>query len=864
MKLCRDMSRIQSSWSPVTTWNKFRPFSDSAAPVFSFRIWHRSLTTKLSLLVTVAVLLVLLALGVYFDVFLRDIFLQVTSTRMQHAYQRLAYNLGQIELELRDSSAYIKSDERMIASVELINTYQDKANYNTFLIDEEKKTLALELLDRVKLSFNSDVVLYGKEGELIAYVSHDARGYQLGYLTYVASQPTVLARQEADPEYRPAQLPANGNVTLNHMSHRSLEDGGKGSVTTYVRWGDTLVIKGHQSVYERKSGRMLAHLELSRVLDGGYFTELSKDLDIQVRQSFTNEFPVEATFMQSNGGSPTVFQVNDKYVSVLKKDLVNGAVYYSVASDKSLSNAVVNVHRLRFLLMLTLVGICALLMTRRFLRRSLALPLRKLMDQIRCVEQGDYANTPLVLSGDELQEISVSVNHLASAVQERETSLERARKEEEYLSNHDSLTGLNNRRYFAQRLESALALAQRQRSQFAILFLDLDQFKLVNDTLGHGVGDALLVQVGERLKIGASSSDTLARIGGDEFNVLLENVSDAVGVEVSVSKYLNLFREPFRCGDHQISTTASIGVVLYPKDGEDSMLLLRNADLAVYKAKENGRNRYSYYSEDLSKRARLRADMTHELQEAIDAGDQFVLHYQPKVSSSTGLMVAAEALLRWKSPVFGNVSPMEFIPLAEETGQIIAIGDWVIGQGCRDMAVLQEAGIWLNHLSMNVSNIQLRNHKLLDTLLGAVKCSGLRASQIELEITEGHIADDTGQAIRFLHELRAQGFQLAIDDFGTGYSSMSYLQKLPFTRLKIDKSFVDGLPNDKDSVSITRAILGLAKTFGLAITAEGVERDDQFQFLQREQCDEIQGYYFAKPMPLFDLQEHYRRTNSQA
>ena len=823
-------------------------------------IWQRSLTTKLSVLVTAAVMLVLLALGVYFDLFLRDIFLQVTSTRMQHAYQRLAYNLAQIESELRDSSAYARTDERMIASVELINKYQDKANYNTFLIDEEKKTLAMELLDRVKLSFNSDIVLYGEDGWLIAYASHEALGYQLGYLSYATNQPTILARQEADPEYRQTSLPASGNISLRHQSRNPSEDRERDSVATYLRLGDKLIIKGHQSVFERKSGRMLAHMELSRVLDDGYFAALSKDLDIQVRQSFSSEYSAGAAALQSNGGSPPVIQVNDQYVSVLKKDVVDGTVYFSVASDKSLSNAVVNTHRLRFLMMLALVAICALLVMRRVMQLSLALPLHKLMAQIRRVEQGDYAPTPPVSSGDELQEISLSVNHLASAVKEREGSLERARQDEEYLSNHDSLTGLNNRRFFAQRLDHALDLAKRQKSQLAILFLDLDQFKLINDTLGHGVGDALLVQVGKRLKAGARSTDTLARIGGDEFTVLLENATDALGVDVNVAKYLNLFREPFLCGEHQISTTASIGVALYPKDGEDSMVLLKNADLAVYKAKDSGRDRYSYYSEDLSRRARQRAEMIHALHDAIDGGGQFALHYQPKVSSSTGRMVAAEALLRWTSPVFGNVPPLDFIPLAEETGQILAIGDWVIAQGCRDLAALQQAGVFLNHLSMNVSNVQLRNRTLIDTLLGAAKSNGLRASQIELEITESYIASDTAQAIRSLHELRAHGFQLAIDDFGTGYSSMSYLQKLPFTRLKIDKSFIDGLPKDKDSVSITRAIVGLAKTFGLAITAEGVEREDQLEFLQLERCDELQGYYFAKPMPLDGLLEYVRRS----
>jgi diguanylate cyclase (GGDEF)-like protein len=821
------------------------------------------LTIKLSVLVTAAVLLVLLALGVYFDIFLRDIFLQVTSTRMQHAYQRLAYNLGQIELELRDSSAFAKTDERMIASVELINKYQDKTSYNTFLIDEEKKTLATELLERVKLSFNSDIALYGEDGELIAYASHEGKAYQLGYLSYVAAQPTILAREEGQSEYRPGQLPASGNISLGHLSRHPTEMAEKGSVATYLRLGDKLVIKGHQSVFEPKSGRMLVHLELSRVLDDAYFTVLSKDLDIQVRQSFSNPFLVAAASLQANGGTPPVIQVNDQYVSVLKKDVVGGTVYFSVASDKSLSNTVLNTHRLRFLMMLALVAIFALLMMRRVMQRSLALPLRKLMAQIRRVEQGDYATTPLVNSGDELQEISVSVNRLASAVQEREASLERARNDEEYLSNHDSLTGLNNRRFFAQRLDHALDLAQRQQSSLALLFLDLDQFKLVNDTLGHGVGDALLVLVGERLKLGARSTDTLARIGGDEFTVLLENASDAAGLEVSVTKFLNLFREPFHCGEHQINTTVSIGVALYPKDGTDSMVLLRNADLAVYQAKDSGRDRCSYYSEDLSKRARQRADMIHALHDAIDAGGQFVLHYQPKVSASTGRMVAAEALLRWKSPVFGLVAPLDFIPLAEETGQILAIGEWVIAQGCRDLAALQAAGVRLNHLSLNVSNVQLRNHKLIDTLLNAVQLNGLRASQIELEITESYIASDTAQAIRSLHELRAQGFQLAIDDFGTGYSSMSYLQKLPFTRLKIDKSFVDGLPHDKDSVSITRAILGLAKTFGLAITAEGVEREDQLEFLQLEHCDEIQGYHFAKPMPLNELMAYCDRMSCE-
>jgi len=302
-----------------------------------------------------------------------------------------------------------------------------------------------------------------------------------------------------------------------------------------------------------------------------------------------------------------------------------------------------------------------------------------------------------------------------------------------------------------------------------------------------------------------------------------------------------------------LTTTVSIGIARYPFDGTDCASLLRHADLAVYNAKESGRDKYRFFSGELSERANLRAAMIRALKTALRVGDQFHLAYQPKVHAITGKVVAAEALIRWKSPEFGPVSPMQFIPLAEETGQILPIGDWVIHQGCQDLARLLKAGVALEHLSMNVSNVQLRDHSFVRTLHQAIADNGLQANQIELEITESFIAKDLAQAITALNEFRAMGVQLAIDDFGTGYSSMSCLQKLPFTRIKIDKSFIDGLPHNHDSVSITHAILGLAKTFGLATTAEGVEHADQLRLLQQAGCDEIQGYYFAMPMGLDEL-----------
>lgn len=813
---------------------------------------RRNLTTKLALLVTLAVLLVLLALGVYFDVFLRSNFLSVTSRQMQHAYQRLDYNLNQIETGLKDGALLAKSDERLLASVELIGRYQDKSRYNTFLIDEEKKSLAAELLDRVKLSKYQEMALYGKDEELIAYASQGEQGYQLGYLSFDGGKAQLLKRMEGYAEFQPGKLPAVSTVNLAHAVFYANERMEHNIVVTYQRLGDSLSIASHQSVFESHSGRPIAHLEIARNLDSAYFTQLSLEMDISIQHSFSSPFAAQAGYLSRKEDRADVHidESGEQYVSVLKKDAYTDPVYFSVAVDKASQNAVINTHRSRFLLLMVLVAALISLLMQKVIRKYLAQPLDMLMGQIQKVEAGDYKMAEPVGSGDELERISLSVNQLARAVQEREDTLERARNEQEYLSNHDSLTSLPNRRFFGSRLEHALDLARRNHTELALLFMDVDQFKLVNDTLGHDVGDKLLAQIGNRLQQCLRTSDTLARIGGDEFNVLIENVGGLGEVESVLSKCLAQFHEPFTCGNDEINATISIGVAMYPKDGMDSIALLKHADLAVYKSKEGGRDRYSFFSQDLAERANSRAEMIHALKRALEAGDQFQLYYQPKVDALTRKVVSAEALIRWNNPGFGLVSPIEFIPLSEETGQILEIGEWVIHQGCRDLATLQKVGINLEHLSLNVSNVQLRANGFGSVLSQAIQSNGLLPGQIELEITESYIAKDVAQAIETLNAFRSQGLLLAIDDFGTGYSSMSYLHKLPFTRIKIDKSFIDGLPTDKDSMSITRAILGLAKNFGLVVTAEGVEREDQLRFLEQEGCNEIQGYLLAKPMPL--------------
>lgn len=824
-----------------------------------FRL-RRHLTFKLSLLATLAVMLSVVAMGVYFDSFLRESFLEGTRVRMQHAYQRLDYNLNRIEGAVKKGAAYAAKDEQLIASIDLINRYQDKANYNTPLIDEEKKTLALELLNRVKLSLNNDMALYGQDQELIAFASRQGGSYQLGYLTFVAGQPVLFKRQELEREYQPGALPADGNIALQHSFHHPDEKSATDGLTTYLRLGDKLAIKSHQNVIDTGTGQRIAHLELSFVLDNDYFAQFSKDMDIDLKQSFESSFAAQARLLGSHTNAEllSVSQTTDQYLGVMKKDTLNSPVYFTVTLDKTRENARINTQRFQFILLLVAIAGCILLLARFVFQRSLARPLGRLMAQIRQIQQGNYAELPALTTGDELEEAFTSVNKLAVAVCERESALELARRNEHYNSMHDALTGLPNRRFFDQRLMQALDSARRNQSQLAVVFLDLDQFKQINDTLGHAIGDDLLVQSALRMQACVRNSDTLVRFGGDEFLVLIENVRDPTEVALVVGQYLALFHQPFLCEEHELSITASMGIAMYPQDGEDKVTLLKHADLAVYKAKESGRDTFSFFSANLSQLASIRAGMIHDLKLAIEAGNQFVLYYQPKVSAVSGQVVAAEALIRWNRPGCGLVPPFQFIPLSEESRQIIPIGDWVIGQACQDLAGLNAQGIVLQHLSMNVSNVQLRGHDLLAVLDQAIKQNDLQAQQIELEITESYIAQDAGLAIESLHAFRAMGLQLAIDDFGTGYSSLSYLQKLPFTRLKIDKSFIDGLPDDQDSVAITSAIIGLAKNFGLAVTAEGVERADQLAFLQQAQCGEIQGYFYARPMPLPEFIAFYR------
>lgn len=429
-----------------------------------------------------------------------------------------------------------------------------------------------------------------------------------------------------------------------------------------------------------------------------------------------------------------------------------------------------------------------------------------------------------------------------------------------FLSHYDKLTGLANRELFRDRLHQAMSRAERAGKLVALLFLDLDRFKSVNDTLGHLAGDELLVEVAARLKTCVRKSDTIARLGGDEFTVILEGLDAPVDAEIVCRKIIKSLEAPLLLRNHEIYVTTSIGVTFFPNDDIDLNGLLRNADAAMYRAKEEGRNKFHLFTADLSARAVKRLGIESALRHAVER-QEFHLCYQPKVSVHTGEILGAEALLRWENPQHGLVSPVDFIPVAEETGLIVPIGEWVLRRACADIRKWHAAGFDHVSVAVNLSARQFRHGELTSIVRRALQDSGIAPRQLELEITESLLMDDTEASQVALNELKALGTSIYLDDFGTGYSSLAYLKKFPIDGLKIDRSFIRDLPGDPDDEAITQAILALSQALRLHVVAEGVENEAQLDFLRRQGCEVVQGFLFSRPLLFDGFLEWLQRTS---
>ncbi|MCG7920519.1 MAG: EAL domain-containing protein [Candidatus Thiodiazotropha lotti] len=425
-------------------------------------------------------------------------------------------------------------------------------------------------------------------------------------------------------------------------------------------------------------------------------------------------------------------------------------------------------------------------------------------------------------------------------------------------ANFDSLTGLSNRNLFLDRLDHALAYAQRQQTMVALLFIDLDRFKYVNDALGHATGDQLLQEAARRLRLCVREMDTVSRLGGDEFTVILPAISEGQSVARVAASILNELSRPFDLAAQETHVSASIGITIYPQDGSDTGMLLQNADTAMYQAKEDGRNTYRFFTWGMNREAEGRISMGAALRNAI-RNDEFLLHYQPIVDIADGQIVGAEALIRWDSPERGRVRPDEFIPVAEESGLIVPIGDWVLQQATLDLKLWDQAGLKMDLLSVNVSTVQFQYEGFLGKMADLLKDNQHLTSRLFLEITESVFLNEHREPGVRLGELRKQGISISIDDFGTGYSSLSYLKRFPVDKIKIDRSFVRDVTTDPEDAALCEAIIAMAHHLGLKVVAEGVETEAQWQFLRNSGCDYAQGYYFSQPLTVSDFTDHLDR-----
>ncbi len=449
------------------------------------------------------------------------------------------------------------------------------------------------------------------------------------------------------------------------------------------------------------------------------------------------------------------------------------------------------------------------------------------------------------------------VTHFLS-IQEDISDKKRTEERIKYLAHYDALTGLPNRTLLDELARYALSLAERNQDALAVIFFDLDHFKDINDTLGHSLGDILLVELARRLVAAMRENDTISRLGGDEFILLLTGV-DEHRVEQVVQKLMQVVNTPFHLGEYDLNVTASMGIAIYPNDGKDLETLSRNADAAMYRAKREGRNSYRFFTQEMQERSTRHLELVNALRQALEK-QQFQLHFQPQLSMQTGQVLGAEALLRWYHPVLGHVSPAEFIPVAEDSGLILPIGEWVLRTAATQWKQWQASGLPDLLIAVNLSAVQFRHHDLPALVTRILQEADMPPACLELELTEGVAMHDPQEAIAVMNNLHERGIRMSIDDFGTGYSSLSYLKKFKVYKLKIDQSFVRDITSDPEDRAIVSAVISMAKSLGLMTIAEGVETAEQLEFLRQQQCDEVQGYYYSRPLPENEFAEFFRNS----
>ncbi len=610
---------------------------------------------------------------------------------------------------------------------------------------------------------------------------------------------------------------------------------------------------------------------------GANFTEkkiadIGEELNSEIKLTFLKDFEYDRKFFDLKDDKIQIDAVSDqKIIGRAFLDDIDGKhlLLLSIEKNRDINNIGEAGIKATLWLLLGLFFLFAIIIT-VILDRGILLRFQELSNDIRKIGEGKDLSVRLKRQNidDELTDVSNEINGMLVALERSQLFLsksesalkkaieklqdevlehEKTQEQIKYIAYHDTLTGLPNRNLLNELLVHSITLAERNNKCMAVLFLDIDGFKMINDSKGHGMGDQILQEVAERLLKTLRKSDVIARHGGDEFIVIIEELDNCSGVELIANKIINCFQEPFHLENQDYFLTTSVGVAVYPADGQTPDMLIKNADIAMYKAKENGKNQYLFCTPVMKDVANETMELSTNLYRAIEK-NELELYYQPQLSCHNNQIMGVEALIRWRHPVMGLISPAKFIPIAEKTGLILPIGEWVLRTACQQNKKWQEQGLPKIRMGVNLSLRQFHNNDLLNLVESVLKETKLAPQYLELEITETIAMKEKSYIINTLNAFRQIGVSIAIDDFGTEYSSLSYLKHLPVDRLKVAMQFIRGIGIDHKDEALAKGIIVLAKSIGMNVIAEGVETKEQLEFLKNHNCDEIQGYYFFKPL----------------
>lgn|GEM_PF-788629 len=811
------------------------------------------LSTKFVLFSIVTFTTAFASIAVYFYIYIQNEENLKARNNTIKLFSNIIQDITSIENNLIKQTYFLDSEESIIASIYLINTYEHSGEYEKPLIDEEKKLIANKLLKRAKFAFNSKLTLFVQDGSVAAGVEQlDQYHYVRFISTYIDKKRVYKVSPEDNRQniYRYDEHFTQKYQSKHELFYHDTPPHAKPQIT-YNRIDNSIIITAHHSIFENNES--IAHIEISKRFDNYALKaynvkELKLTTDVNIK-----EFAVDTKHLEKI----ELLENNQNYYTAIKIPTLDGEIYIQLRQPKMNLLKILKEGQNSFLLVLMMIAFIFIIVMYLFYQVVLIRPLDILMNNIHHIKNREFNHLQTLHSHDELEEIAKNIDHLAYSVEDKERELQ-------YIAEHDALTHLYNRYHFNYIINQKVTTIE-EGYFLALIFIDLDEFKSINDTLGHDIGDGLLKAVAKRLNSYVlENNGYLSRIGGDEFMIILPAITHRDEVYDFAYHLLHLFDEAFVIDSRYLKITISSGIVLTNDQSKSITTLYKEADIALYKSKERGRNQYTLYQEEFAQEVDERNSMLNGLKRAINNDfDEFYLLYQPKISTQDGKSLSGvEALIRWESKELGFIPADAFIDIAETSGIIIQLGQWIMSQACQDFLKLQKANIDLKQISINISAIQFSAKDFLNQVEEMIQTTGIEPNFIEFELTERILANDDQGMLFTLNALRKLGIHIAIDDFGTGYSSLSYLQKLPVDRLKIDKSFVTDIDTTGSCDIVEQAIIPLAHAFHLSTTAEGVETKEEYETLKQMGVDEIQGYYFSKPLSIEKLKSFVKKLKS--